>query len=282
MAIDLRDYTRTAAQRGWGAGWPSCAGAKTAGTAVVTAERSGTRLSVHRRIARLVSLLVDETERRGYALRPGQCGGYNCRPIGGTNSPSNHSWGLAVDINWADNPMRRPLTTNIPTWMVDLWGRYGFAWGGHYTGTPDPMHFEFMGSPTDADQMTAAALRDLTPAASAGGFVMSLTPAEQRELLNRVRNLDYQLTYGEGDGHGNWGWRTWPGGTGETLTVVDYLRRNNVEVAALRAAVAGLSAALADRAGVPADEIRQAVADAIRDHLVAVDITVHAKETTDG
>lgn len=165
MAINLRDYTRTAAQRGWGAGWPSCSGAKAAGTAIVTADLSGTRFSVHKRIARLVDLLADATERRGYRLVPGQCGGYNCRAIGGTRSPSNHSWGLAVDLNWHRNPMRRPLTTDMPTWMVAMWNRYGFAWGGHYTSTPDAMHFEFMGTPGQADQMTALALRELAPGA---------------------------------------------------------------------------------------------------------------------
>ncbi|BBG01535.1 MULTISPECIES: M15 family metallopeptidase [Pseudonocardia] len=161
--INLRDYTRTAAQRGWGAGWPSCGGAKASGTAIVTADVSGTRFSVHKRIARLVDLLVDATERRGYLLKPGQCGGYNCRPIGGTSSPSNHSWGLAVDLNWNDNPMRRPLTTNMPSWMPAMWNRYGFAWGGHYTGTPDAMHFEAMGTPAQMDAMTALALRELAP-----------------------------------------------------------------------------------------------------------------------
>lgn len=158
MAINLKDYARTSAQRGWGAGWPSCRGAKTAGTAIVQADRSGTRFSVHKRIARLVDLLIDESERRGYLLVKGQCGGYNCRPIGGTSTASNHSWGLAIDVNWGRNPMKRPLTTDIPRWMIDLWARYGFAWGGDYG---DPMHFEFMGSPADADAMTALAVREL-------------------------------------------------------------------------------------------------------------------------
>lgn len=161
MAVNLNDYTRTAAQRGWGAGWPSCRGAKTAGTSIVTADRSGTRFSVHKRIARLVDLLIDESELHGYLLVKGRCGGYNCRPIGGTSSPSNHSWGLAVDINWHKNPMRRPLTTDLPEWLPPVWGRYGFAWGGRYSGTPDPMHFEFMGTPADADAMTALAVREL-------------------------------------------------------------------------------------------------------------------------
>ena len=62
--------------------------------------------------------------------------------------------------------MRRPLTTDIPAWMVAMWNRYGFAWGGHYTGTPDAMHFEFMGTPAQADQMTALALRELAPGAT--------------------------------------------------------------------------------------------------------------------
>lgn len=167
MAIDLRDYSRTAAQRGWGAGWPSCNGAKAAGTAVVTADRSGVRISVHKRVARLVDLLMDDTERRGYLLINGQCGGYNCRAISGTSTASNHSWGLAVDLNWQSNPFARPRVTDMPGWLPLLWNRYGFAWGGNYgnngtTGRADAMHLEFMGSPADADEMTALAIRELT------------------------------------------------------------------------------------------------------------------------
>ena len=160
MSINLRDYGRTSEQRGWGKGWPSCSGAKS-DTVVVRAARSGAKVSVRRDLSRLVSLLFDATESRGYALKPASTGGYNCRPIGGTKRPSNHSWAVATDLNWNDNPMRRPLTTDMPGWMVDMWARYGFAWGGHYDGTPDPMHFEFMGTPADAERMTALAMREL-------------------------------------------------------------------------------------------------------------------------
>jgi D-alanyl-D-alanine carboxypeptidase len=160
--ISLTDYTRTAAQRGWGAGWPSCSGAK-GQLVIVTAPISGVRISCHQRIARLLTLLITETERRGYLLKNGQTGSYNCRAIGGTNSPSNHSWALAVDINWQDNPFTTVLSANhIPVWMPPLWNRYGFAWGGNYSGGKrDFMHFEFMGSPADADAMTALALHEL-------------------------------------------------------------------------------------------------------------------------
>ena len=165
--IDLNDYSKTAAQHGWGAGWPSCDGARVGGLAVVAAPRSGVGVSVHRRIARLVGLLLAETERRGYLLRPGQCWGYACRAIAGTAVASNHSWGLAVDINSLANPYQFPRRTDQPTWMPLLWNRYGFAWGGNYNdngrlGKADSMHYEFMGTPVDADQMTALALYELT------------------------------------------------------------------------------------------------------------------------
>lgn len=164
MAINLRDWSTTAAQRGWGPGWPSCSGVvQTFGTAVVTADTSGTRMSVNKRIARLVDLLIDETERRGYLLKSGQCGGYNCRAISGTRTASNHSWALAVDLNWNDNPYTSTGKHTIPQWVYDLWARYGFANGSMYSGPKkDWMHLEFMGGPADADAMTALALIELT------------------------------------------------------------------------------------------------------------------------
>jgi hypothetical protein len=81
----------------------------------------------------------------------------NCRPIAGTSIPSNHSWGTAVDINAPVNPRKRPLTTNIPRAVREMWKSQGFRWGGDYTtSVPDPMHFEFMGTVTDARHRAAA------------------------------------------------------------------------------------------------------------------------------
>ena len=80
---------------------------------------------------------------------------------------TGNSWGLAVDINSLANPYQFPRRTDQPTWMPLLWNRYGFAWGGNYNdngrlGKADSMHYEFMGTPADADQMTALALFELT------------------------------------------------------------------------------------------------------------------------
>jgi hypothetical protein len=167
MRFSINDYSISPKAKGWGSGWPQD---RSHDMARVRADRSGTAVNVNKRIARLVDLLLDETERRGYRLAQAQTGGYNNRPIRGTRKPSNHSWGLAVDLNWQRNPenFHGVVKTDFPVWLPKLWGRYGFAWGGNYRGNhKDPMHLEFMGSPDDADDMTSAARRDLTGQAPA-------------------------------------------------------------------------------------------------------------------
>lgn len=158
MRYSISDYSIRADRKGWGPGWPT---PRWSDMASVKATRSGVTINVHRRIARLVQVLLDETERRGYLLRGGQTGAYNSRPISGTTVPSNHSWGLAIDVNWSINFASYDGRNHgdLPAWVPDLWAQYGFAWGGHYSGSfKDPMHLEFMGSPADADDMTALAV----------------------------------------------------------------------------------------------------------------------------
>ena len=192
MRYSLSNYSITAAAKGWGSGWPACTAR--AQTAVVTAPISGVRLVVHKRIARLVYLLVAETERRGYLLRPGQCWGGNCRPIAGTQTPSNHSWWLAVDLNSLANAYvakrdGKPVT-DMPAWMPLLWAAFGFAWGGNYSGVrADAMHYEFMGSPEDADEMTALAEQRL--GATEEDYDVSAVEAKLDELISRVGGLQY-------------------------------------------------------------------------------------------
>lgn len=142
-----------ARSRGWGSGWPHCQ----KGNMATTQLKSGLRLEVRKEIAELVRLLLNECERRGYRIKHESTGGFSCRPIVGSDPPrpSNHSWGLAVDINWHDNPMRDTLKTNIPPWMVQLMWAYGFFWGGWYNGRKDPMHFEFVKTPDQAKTLTA-------------------------------------------------------------------------------------------------------------------------------
>jgi peptidoglycan hydrolase-like protein with peptidoglycan-binding domain len=148
---DTLEGSGDARSRGWGSGWPDCQ-TRNLNTIVVTKKL---RLSVRREIAPLVAWLCDETIRRGYDLRSGQCWGFACRAIRGSRSPSNHSWGLAIDLNSLANPMGARLVTDMPGWMPELWTEHGFRWGGSYNGRKDAMHFEYMGTPEKAARQAA-------------------------------------------------------------------------------------------------------------------------------
>ncbi len=141
--------------------WPNCNRDR-----IITITRhDGLRLPIHRDLADLVTLLMGLTELAGYDIKPGETWGYACRPIANTSIPSNHSQGTAVDINAPSNPRRPrglPMITNIPRKVVDLWKGHGFRWGGDFSW-PDPMHFEFMGTVTQAHIITARLRAFLTP-----------------------------------------------------------------------------------------------------------------------
>lgn len=159
----------SAQARGWGS---PCSG-----QIVTVTRKDGVRLPVRRDIAALVALLCNETERLGYNLVPGWCWGYACRKIRGSASWSNHAWGLAVDLNAPENPMG-PRTGRIRRYpqAIAVWKRYGFRWGGDYSGRADDMHFEFMGTPADAARMFEKAKAEL------GDEEDELTPEEKRRL----------------------------------------------------------------------------------------------------
>lgn len=160
-------YRVNAQGRGWGPGWPNCQVPST----IITLARSGQRLSVNTRTARLWTLLLNQMEHGGYLCHtPEQwCWGGACRAISGTNTPSNHSWWNAVDINAPANPYSSSGQHDIPPSVYTMFRRFGFGLGADYTGgKKDWMHVEFMGTPTDADVMTAAAEREFGSGAVAG------------------------------------------------------------------------------------------------------------------
>jgi len=86
---------------------------------------------------------------RRYVEKTG--GTFNRRAIAGTNRPSAHSWGIAIDINvaysdywrWSARPDGTlPFKNRIPIEIVRVFEQHGFIWGGrwhHY----DTMHFEY-------------------------------------------------------------------------------------------------------------------------------------------
>jgi D-alanyl-D-alanine carboxypeptidase/Putative peptidoglycan binding domain len=138
-----------AAARGWGPGWPHPRTDR-----IVTAVCGGNavRLPVRAEIAPLVRRLVAELEEHHPAFRAGWCWGFANRAIRGSTRPSNHSWGLAIDLDAPANPMTTDPAAHhtIGSYATGIAARYGFRWGGDYRGRKDFMHFEFLGTPADA------------------------------------------------------------------------------------------------------------------------------------
>lgn len=79
-------------------------------------------------------------------------GTYNCRPVAGTDRPSAHGLGIAIDIGLAHADYwrwsrpgadgRYAYRNRIPWEIVEAFEKHGFIWGGkwyHY----DTMHFEY-------------------------------------------------------------------------------------------------------------------------------------------
>jgi hypothetical protein len=56
---------------------------------------------------------------------------------------SSHSWGLAIDINVATNPLGGK--SHQDPRLIAIMAEHGFAWGGNFL-RPDPAHFEYVGS----------------------------------------------------------------------------------------------------------------------------------------
>jgi hypothetical protein len=170
-----------ASSRGWGPGWPN---ARTDHIVTAVCGANRIKLPVRREVAVLVQRLVTDLERQHGPFHPGQCWGFANRAIRGTRIPSNHSWGLAIDLDAPSNPM----TTNpaarhtIGSYASRVAASHGFRWGGDYVGRKDYMHFEFMGTPASA----AALVR---PALPAGGLRLGSSGEAVSWLQRRLNQI---------------------------------------------------------------------------------------------
>jgi hypothetical protein len=139
-------------KQGWGSGWPNCQPSKmktVTGKDQTSGQSFDIKVTVRAEIAEMVVALLEATDKL-YDLNQHDTGAYNCRPISGTNTASNHSWGLAIDLNWDDNPFTATFTSTIPPAVVAMWVACGWGWGGFYKGgKTDTMHFEYLGAPSD-------------------------------------------------------------------------------------------------------------------------------------
>jgi len=126
---------------------------------------------------------LTEIQARGYQIRNGGTYVFRCTAVTRKDcfgltpaSLSNHSYGLAADLNTAENPLKTyygvsgrsacatPMLTDMPQWVVQVAEKWGLYWGGYgWTSgcsspaqwrnsvTRDPMHFEFNGTPAQAE-----------------------------------------------------------------------------------------------------------------------------------
>ncbi|MGH2725299.1 MAG: M15 family metallopeptidase [Actinomycetota bacterium] len=102
----------------------------------------------HRRIIPLFRAALAELARRGLGnLIQGYAGCFSPRfaNFNPTSGLSHHSWGVAFDINAAQNPLGAEPTMDPR--MVEVMRRWGFTWGGLWL-VPDGMHFEFQRFPS--------------------------------------------------------------------------------------------------------------------------------------
>jgi peptidoglycan LD-endopeptidase CwlK len=98
---------------------------------------------VDKKLAAIAEELSTHIEWKKYLVKPG--GGFNWRLIAKTNRRSEHSYGIAVDINvglsdyWLNGGGYK---NRVPCGIGEVFEKHGFIWGAkwaHY----DTMHFEY-------------------------------------------------------------------------------------------------------------------------------------------
>lgn len=141
----------TAEDRGWGPGWPNCQFAAVTGVTV-----AGITFQVRTETKVVFAAFLADFHKLVEPLRKEQCWSFVCRVIRGTAStPSNHSWGLAVDLNSVLHPWRAK-DTFTPTqrerirMLLAQPGYRNIKWGADFSSNRDEMHFEYVGTPDDA------------------------------------------------------------------------------------------------------------------------------------
>lgn len=109
---------------------------------ITTINWRGRSFQVNRQVAPIFVAFLDDLWNAGY--RPASIGGHNDRNIAGTNTPSLHSYGFAIDIDPMQNPVQGndgTMQMSLPPKVRSLAAKYGLSWGGDWNSYKDPMHF---------------------------------------------------------------------------------------------------------------------------------------------
>jgi hypothetical protein len=161
--------------------FPSCPPGGQASLTKITVDNRN--FYVHPEVAPLFKGFLEEITARGYSLDEGILDDWSflCRPIRGSETPSEHSRGTAIDINAVHNPMGSTLRTDMPWWVPVVAKKWGLRWGGDYTTRKDAMHFEFIG--TIAEARAIAARNHNRPAPANAPDTDGITPTDSVEAI---------------------------------------------------------------------------------------------------
>ncbi len=140
------------------------------GSNLVTYNLFGQEVSIHQMVAPSLDQIQKEVNEANTGYNFNDVQTFNVRPKIWGGGQSLHSWGIAIDINPATNPYQRgnygPPQTDIPQEIIDIFKRYGFAWGGDWPGQRDAMHFEWYGVSISGQVIDQASLHKVLSVAT--------------------------------------------------------------------------------------------------------------------
>ncbi|MPZ69875.1 MAG: hypothetical protein GEU71_10125 [Actinobacteria bacterium] len=122
---------------------------------IIEIEFLGRTMLVHRKVQRhflrLESLFEARAPDYAAAVAAGELDdwSYFNRSVRGEEYKSNHSFGIAIDVNALTNVLG--TVGDMPEAIVTQWELEGGAWGGSFS-RPDPMHFETHLTPKEIKQ----------------------------------------------------------------------------------------------------------------------------------
>lgn len=111
---------------------------------------NGHKVSVNKKAAGCLKAVADDIKSRAISYKIKQMGCYRYDSDNGSTNiglRSYHSYGVACDINWDNNPFVSSGTAkyDMPKGYVDAFHDHGWTWGGNWSSVKDYMHFEFNG-----------------------------------------------------------------------------------------------------------------------------------------